>query len=179
MLVLKGGQMNLWEQILPEELRKLPKELEVIDKILEDQCFFEPYLKKFNTKIGRPTVKVETYIRMMFLKTCYQFGYETLVSEVSDSISWRRFCHLAKDEKVPHSTTLIKLNKKYGSIIMDELNQALLVKANNEKIIRGKKLRIDTTVVESNIHHPSDTSEAFPLNRTPLSVTGSLFRRIA
>ncbi len=80
--------MTIWEQILLKELLKPPKELQTIDEILDDPRFFEPYIKRFNTKIGRPTVKVETYIRMMYLKFRYQLGYETLVNEVSDSISW-------------------------------------------------------------------------------------------
>ncbi|GEM_PF-2224718 len=60
------------------------------------------------------------------------------------------------DRKGSHSTTLIKLTKKYGSEVVDQLNQLLLQKAREQKIIRGRKLRVDTTVVESNIHHPTD-----------------------
>ena len=83
MLVLKDGQITIWEYILPKEVQVLSKELQKIDEILDDPIFFEPYLKKFNVRIGRPSVKVETYIRMMYLKFRYQLGYETLVKEVS------------------------------------------------------------------------------------------------
>lgn len=98
MLKLKEGQITIWEQILPEELLTLPEELQTIDNILDDPRFFEPYINRFNSKIGRPTIKVETYIRMMYLKFRYQLGYETLVKEVSDSIKWRRFCHISLAE---------------------------------------------------------------------------------
>lgn len=156
MLVLKDGQITIWEQILPKEIQVLSEELQKVDEILDDPRFFEPYLERFNTKIGRPTVKVETYIRMMYLKFRYQLGYETLVKEVSDSISWRRFCRIGLDKTVPHSTTLIKLTKKYGPELIDELNRLLLKKAMDQKLIRGRKLRVDTTVIESDIHHPTD-----------------------
>jgi IS5 family transposase len=59
---------------------------------------------------------------------------------------------------MPHYTTLIKLTKKYGDEIMEKLNQALVEEAREKKIILGRKLRCDTTVVESNIHYPTDAS---------------------
>jgi len=57
--------LTIWEEILPEELQQLPEELQTIDKILDDPRFFKPYLERFNTKIGRPTVKMETYIQTL------------------------------------------------------------------------------------------------------------------
>lgn len=156
MLVLRNNQITIWEQILPKELQVLPEELQRIDELLDDDRFFKPYLERFNTRTGRPTVEVETYIRMMYLKFRYQLGYETLVKEVSDSISWRKFCRIGLEKEVPHSTTLIKLSKKYGPELIDELNRLLLEKARDQKLIRGRKLRIDTTVIETDIHHPTD-----------------------
>ena len=156
MLVLKNGQMTVWDELLPKEVKALSEELQKIDEILDDQSFFEPFIERFNTKIGRPSIKVETYIRMMYLKHRYQLGYETLVKEVSDSISWRRFCRIDLTLKVPHDSTLIKLTHKYGPEIIDELNNLLLEKAKDQKLIRGRKLRVDTTVIESGIHYPND-----------------------
>jgi len=153
----KAMQRELWMGWLPEEMLKLGEELSFIDKVLSDEKFFEPFREKFNTRIGRPTVPVEVYVRLMYLKTRYGLGYETLVKEVSDSISWRVFCKISLSEKVPDSTTLIKLTKKYGDII-EELNSLLLQKAKEEKVIRSKKVRVDTTMVEANIHYPTDAS---------------------
>jgi len=51
---------------------------------------------------------------LMYLKHRYHLGYETLVSEVADSLSWRRFCRLALDAEAPHSTTLLKLTRRFG-----------------------------------------------------------------
>jgi IS5 family transposase len=79
------------------------------------------------------------------------------VKEVKDSLAWRRFCHLSLDEKIPESSTLIKLTHKYGGETVKALNAALVLKLKESKVVRGKKLRIDTTVVESDIHYPTDT----------------------
>src|SRR5208337_5015153 len=84
--------------------------------------------------------------------------YETLVKEVSDSFAWRRFCHLSFEDTVPDDTTLIKLTKKYGENTLSELNDAVVLKLRAEKVIRGRKLRLDTTVTEADIHYPTDTS---------------------
>jgi len=53
---------------------------------------------------------------------------------------------------------LIKLNQKYGEDTIKELNKLLMRKLTERKVIRGKKLRVDTTVVESNVHYPTDAN---------------------
>lgn len=158
MLVVKVPQQGLLETLLPPEVLELNKELAIVDMILDDNRFIEPFLVNFKTTTGRPTTSVESYLRLMYLKYRYQMGYETLVKEVSDSIKWRRFCHIPLEQKVPHYTTLIKLTHLYGAETIAELNQLLVQKAAEEKIIRGRKLRVDTTVVPSDIHYPTDAS---------------------
>lgn len=150
-------QPSLWESVLPPELFQMNEELTQVDKLLDDERFLIPFQKKFDSKIGRPTTAVATYLRMMYLKYRYQMGYEVLVKEVSDSFAWRRFCHLSLEEKVPESSTLIKLTHKYGDETVKALNEALVLKLKESRLVRGKKLRIDTTVVESDIHYPTDT----------------------
>lgn len=150
-------QPSLWESVLPPELFQMNEELTQVDKLLDDERFLTPFQKKFDVKIGRPTTAVATYLRMMYLKYRYQMGYEVLVKEVSDSFAWRRFCHLSLEEKVPESSTLIKLTHKYGEETVKALNEALVLKLKESRVVRGKKLRIDTTVVESDIHYPTDT----------------------
>ncbi len=157
MLRLDNKQPSLWESVLPPELFEMSEELTKIDKILDDERFFAPFMEKFYSRVGRPTVPVATYLRIMYLKRRYKLGYETLVKEVNDSFTWRLFCHIPLNSRVPDDTTLIKLTKKYGEDTLDELNDALTLKLKEEKVIKGKKLRMDTTVTEANIHYPTDT----------------------
>jgi IS5 family transposase len=133
------------------------EELTRVDTLFDDERFFAPFRERFGTRMGRPTTAVTTYLGMMYLKHRYQLGYEVLVKEVKDSFAWRRFCHLSLDDRVPDSTTLIKLTHKYGEDTVRALNDALVLKLKEGKVVRGRKLRIDTTVVESDIHHPTDT----------------------
>ena len=158
MLRLSHDQPSLWESVLPPELFRMSEELAQVDRLLDDERFFAPFRERFYTRVGRPTIPIATYLRMMYLKRRYELGYETLVKEVKDSFTWRCFCHLSLEDSVPDDTTLIKLTHKYGEDTVRDLNDTLVLKLKEKKVIRGKKLRIDTTVVEANIHYPTDTS---------------------
>ncbi len=157
MLRLDNARVSLWESVLPPELFEMSEELAKIDRILSDERFFAPFVERFHTRVGRPSTPVATYLRMMCLKRRFKLSYETLVKEVSDSLMWRRFCHLSLEDPVPDDKTLIKLTQKYGKDTLQELNDALVLKLKEEKVIRGRKLRVDTMVTEANIHYPTDT----------------------
>jgi IS5 family transposase len=93
----------------------------------------------------------------MFLKFRYRLGYETLCVEVVDSISWRRFTRIGMDGRVPHPTTLMKITTRCGSEVIEQLNEALLAKAHEGKLLRVGKVRADTTVVSANVQRPTDS----------------------
>jgi IS5 family transposase len=159
MLVLKESpQTQIYETLLPSELCKLNDELSKVSFLLDNENFLDPFIAGFKTTIGRPTVPVQTYLRIMYLKYRHGLGYETLVEQIRDSIMWRIFCRIPFDKPIPHSTTLIKLTKKYGPGVIENLNQVLVNEAREKKLVLGRKLRCDTTVVEANIHYPTDAS---------------------
>jgi IS5 family transposase len=152
-----GDQVSLWEAVLPEELQRLPEELGRIDALLDDPVFFGPFEPFFDPRVGRPSTPMETYLRLMFLKHRYRLGYETLCREVADSFTWRRFCRIPFDGSVPHPTTLMKLTTRCGSVAVDGLNEALLAKAVEAKVVRTARVRVDTTVVPANVAYPTDS----------------------
>jgi IS5 family transposase len=100
---------------------------------------------------------MEVYLRLMFLKFRYRLGYETLCREVADSITWRRFCRIPLDGRVPHPTTLMKLTTRCGTAAVDGCNEALLAKAAEAKLLRTARLRADTTVVPADVCYPTDS----------------------
>ena len=157
MLRLRDGQTTLWDQTFPPGVGELSEELTAIDTLLADEQFLEPFRRRLASKIGRPTIPMETYVRLMYLKHRYGLGYETLVKEVADSISWRRFCRIALGGDVPHSTTLIKLTRRCGPELFEELNRTLLGEAVRRKLLRSRRLRVDTTVMEADVRYPTDS----------------------
>jgi IS5 family transposase len=152
-----GDQASLVEAVLPPELLRLPVELQRVDALLDDPAFLEPFAGFFDPRIGRPSTPMETYLRLMFLKFRYRLGYEALCQEVSDSIAWRRFCRIPLEGSVPHPTTLMKLTTRCGADAVAGLNETVLVKAGEAKLVRTSKLRADTTVVPSNVSYPTDS----------------------
>ena len=152
-----SDQPTLWDAILPSELLVLPAELARVDALLEDPVFFTPFVRYFDPVIGRPSIPMETYLRMMFLKFRYRLGFEALCREVGDSISWQRFCRIPLGIRVPHPTTLMKLTSRCGDAAVAGLNEALLTKAAGQKLLRTDKVRADTTVVCADVGYPTDS----------------------
>jgi transposase, IS5 family len=152
-----NDQPTLWDAILPSELLVLPVELGRVDALLDDPVFFAPFAPYFDARIGRPSIPMETYLRLMFLKFRYRLGYESLCREVADSISWQRFCRIPFGTRVPHPTTLMKITTRCGDDAVAGLNEALLARAAAEKLLRTDKVRADTTVVEAAVAYPTDS----------------------
>jgi IS5 family transposase len=167
-------QTTIWELLLPEEARRLPAELAAVDAYLDDERFIAPWRTLFSKRLGRPSVPVDTLLRLLYLKHRYGLGYETLCREVGDSISWRRFCRIGLDRPVPHPTTLVKLVRRAGPEVIQELNAALVEKLAAGKLLRARKLRVDTTVVEADIDYPTDAD----LLEGAVRKLGGLVRRI-
>jgi IS5 family transposase len=167
-------QPSLWEALLPEELKRLPAELAQVDAFLDDERFIAPWRALFDRRLGRPSVPIDTLLRLLYLKHRYQLGYESLCKEVSDSIGWRRFCRIGLDRPVPHPTTLVKLVRRAGPEVVEELNAALVAKLAQGKLLRGRKLRVDTTVVEADIDYPTDAD----LLERAVRKVGGLVRRL-
>jgi hypothetical protein len=101
MLRTTNPHPSLWEAILPSELLGLPAELARVDQLLDDPAFWQPFRAHFDPIIGRPSIPIETHLRMMFLKFRYRLGYELLCREVADSISWQQCCRIPWAARCP------------------------------------------------------------------------------
>jgi IS5 family transposase len=132
-------------------------ELGRVDALLDDERFFAPFREFFDPGFGRPSIPIETYLRLMFLKSRYRLGYETLCREVTDSISWQRFCRIGVGARVPHPTTLMKITTRCGSDVVDQLNDVLIAKAVESRLVKTNRVRADTTVVEADVRYPTDS----------------------
>jgi hypothetical protein len=138
----------LWDDALAVEVRELPDDLAALDGLLADPGLLAPIVEHWRREIvetrravltdGRPTIAMETYIRLMVLKQRYRWGYRTLVAEVSDSIHLRRFCRISLSERVPEESTVRKLTRRIGAETVNELTRVLIVKATREKRFRGR-----------------------------------------
>lgn len=147
---------TLFEEFLPKTLFELTPELVEIDLLLNNPVFEEPIISKFNTLLGRPTVPVRVFIRMMVLKFYLCVSYEDLSVVVTKTPMYKRFCHIPMEMDAPTDTAMMKITKKYGEEIIRELNDNFILELRKSKIIKGRKIRVDSTVIESNIAYPTD-----------------------
>jgi len=158
------------DPLLPIGVGELPADLREIDALLGDPALVLPIaahwqreaeVRGYSTAaIGRPTIPMQTYVRLMVLKQCSRWGYETLVREVSDSIHLRRFCLIALGERLPDESTIRKLTRRLGAQTVTELCRAVIVAAASERRFRPRAVRIDSTVVEADVRYPTDAGLA-------------------
>jgi transposase, IS5 family len=170
-LTLWAGQAeSLWDEALPVEVRQLPEDLAALDGLLSDPDVLAPLVAHWRREVaetrravltdGRPTIAMETFVRLMVLKQRYRWGYRTLVAEVSDSIHLRRFCRISLSARVPDESTIKKLTRRIGAETVSELTRALIATATREKRFRARAVRVDSTVVEADIKYPTDSGLA-------------------
>jgi len=88
----------------------------------------------------------------MVLKHIRNWSYGVLAREVRANLVYRQFTRLGH-HRMPHAKTLGKLDCCWPTVVQ-QLHQRVVAQAQAEKVIRGNKLRVDTTVVETNIHYP-------------------------
>jgi len=152
-----GPGPSLWEALLPPEALVMPEELARVGELLDDPAFFEPFRPYFHPSAGRKSVPMETFLRLMYLKYRYRVGFESLCREVTDSVSWCRFCRVPLGGHVPDHSTLKKIAKRCGPGAVEALNRALLEKAATNKVLKTSCLRADTTVVPADVAYPTDS----------------------
>src|SRR5262249_437984 len=105
---------------------------------------------------GRHQTSAEVVLRMLILKHIRNWNYEALEREGRANVVYRSFCRIGM-EKVPDARTLVRLGQGVGREGVGELDGRRVAMAQERKVIRGRKMRVDTTVVESNIHYPTDS----------------------
>ena len=170
MTLLADQPECLWDDVLQVEVKELPADLAALDVLLADHELLGPLVERWRQEFeqtgravlteGRPTIALETFVRLMVLKQRYRWGYRTLVAEVSDSIHLRWFCRISLTERVPDESTVRKLTRRIGAETVAELTRALIVQAVREKRFRPRAARIDSTVIEADVKYPTDSGLA-------------------
>jgi IS5 family transposase len=166
-LRLEAGQvLSLWDEVLPIEARELPEDLARIDALVSDPGLLAPIRGHWDGEAeasgrsavghGRPTIAMDSYVRLMVIKQRTGWGYETLVREVSDSLHLRRFCLIGLDRRVPDESTVRKLTRRLGHETVEEITRLVIAKAQRETRFVGRAVRVDSTVIEADIRYPSD-----------------------
>ena len=162
MLRERYAPMNLFE-LVPALSLALDPVLSQLDHVLDDDTLFQAVkaalARRFPRTLldGRPSTPVEVLLRMLVVKHLYGWSYEATESWVSDSLVLRQFCRVYA-EPVPDDTTLLRWANLIQPATLHHLLDHVVTLARSLKVTRGRKLRIDGTVVSTNIHHPTDST---------------------
>ena len=114
--------------------------------------------KTAKCRAGAQGMTAEQVIRMTIIKQMFEFSYQDLAFHIVDSVSLRRFCRIGIADKGFKKSVLCKNIKALSSETWEAINRCIVQYSQDQGIERGRQVRIDCTVVESNIHAPSDST---------------------
>ena len=143
---------DLWEPWMrhADEALNDDRLLEIIQAELSKRC------KKSKT-CGRPGTTAEVVLRMLLLKHMRGWSFEGVTREVRANLVYREFTGIGGG-KVPDDKTMGRLARQMGPQAIETLHQRMVMIAVERKVVEGRRMRVDTTVVETNIHYPTDST---------------------
>jgi transposase, IS5 family len=157
---------------LPDQLELVPafhahvrsRELEAMSQILDAHPEAARWVLddlvggQVSSQKGRKGMSGEQVLRVLLVKQLGSFSYDELAFHLADSASYRAFCRIGSMDEIPTSKTLQRNVKKVQALTLERINVLLIEHAIAAEIEDGNKIRVDCTVVETNIHDPSDSS---------------------
>lgn len=157
-------QLSFGDGLIAEEMTDLYEPwMQQADEVLDDEELVNLVQQELSKRIrksktrGRPGTPADVVLRLLLLKHIRDWSYQVLVREVRANLVYRSFTHIGA-AAVPDDKTLGRLGRQLGPDTIKDLHKRLVEIAKDNQIIRGKKMRVDTTVVATNIHFPTDSS---------------------
>lgn len=183
MIRLRPQQPSLWAGVLGEEVEDLWEPwMREADRVLEDEALVERVYEAQGERQeqsrarGRPQTPAEVVLRLLLWKHVRNWSYEVLEREVRANLVYRSFTRIGT-EKVPEAKTLARIGQALGPEVIRDLQERLVEMARQTGIVPGRKMRVATTVVETNIHYPTASSlrgdGARVLTRTMKKIEGA------
>jgi len=156
-------QRSVWEVVLPDADKLWPADLRRIDALLEDEAVLEPIVTALEARWaqsrrrGRPGTPANVVLRMLVLKHLYRWSYDELEREVRTNLVFRAFAQVGADA-VPDAKTILKIARVLGPEVLQQVHTHVVELAVAQGVTKGRRLRIDTTVVETHVHYPTDST---------------------
>jgi IS5 family transposase len=157
------AQRTLVEVLLPDADKLWDPILRHIDLLLDDDDLVDSVTgtlarrHPLSARRGRLGTPAAVVLRMLVLKHLYDWSFDECEREVRGSLVYRAFCRI-DGERVPDAKTLIRLTHVLDGPVLKQLLERLVELGHERRVIHGRRLRVDTTVVETNIHYPTDSA---------------------
>ena len=156
-------ERSLFEVLLPDGHKLWPEWLRRIDTLLEDEAVIETVAQAMEARWphsrrrGRLGTPADVVLRMLILKHLFDWSYDDLEREVRANLVYRAFTRIDAGE-VPDAKTILKIARALGPDVVEQLHRQVVDVAKRAGVTHGRRFRIDTTVVETNVHYPTDSS---------------------
>jgi IS5 family transposase len=137
--------------------------MRIADEILDDEELIEPVYEALRRRRpksatrGRKGTPAEVALRMLALKHMRNWSFDVVEREVRANLVYRVFTRVGA-EKVPDAKTLARIEAALGSEVFQKVQGRIVGIAKERRAVEGRKMRVDTTVTETNIHYPTDSS---------------------
>lgn len=148
---------------VPELAGQTDPVLRALDHLLDDDPLFQQVKADLGRRYpqtlchGRHSTPVEVILRLLVSKHLYNWSYSETEQRVADSLVLRWFCRVYF-RRVPDATTLLRWAHTIRPATLHALNDRVVQLAWQARVTQGRKLRLDGTVVQTAIHHPTDSS---------------------
>jgi IS5 family transposase len=160
----RSSQYSFGDGLIAEQTSELWEPwMRQADQVLEDEqlinAVYEGLVKrhaKSRTR-GRLGIPAEIVLRMLLLKHIRNWSFVVVEREVRANLVYREFTRVGA-AKVPDAKTLGRQARALGPEVIKQIHERMVALALEKKIIQGRRMRVDTTVVETNIHYPTDST---------------------
>ncbi len=163
MVQRRQRERSLFEVLLPDGHKLWPDWLRKIDTLLEDEAVIEVVAQALEARWpqsrrrGRPGTPAEVVIRLLILKHLFDWSYDDLEREVRANLVYRMFTRIDAGD-VPDAKTILKIARALGPAVIEQLHRQVVEVAKRAGVTHGRRFRIDTTVVATNVHYPTDST---------------------
>lgn len=164
MIEMRRRQLSFGDGLIAEEVEDLREAwMNHADRVLQDEelvaAVYEALAKRRpkSRSRGRPGTPAEVVLRLLILKHIRNWSYEVVEREVRANLVYRDFTRVG-GAKMPDAKTMGRWGVALGPEVIKQVHERIVRIAQAKGVTEGRRMRVDTTVVETNIHYPTDSS---------------------
>jgi IS5 family transposase len=164
MIEMRRVQLSFGDGLIAEEVSDLREDwMEHADQVLADDeivaAVYDALAKRHpkSRSRGRLGAPAEVVLRLLVLKHIRNLSYAALEREVRANLVYRDFTRVG-GRKMPDAKTMGRWGLAIGPQVLRQIHDRMVKIAHDNGVVAGRRMRVDTTVVETNIHHPTDST---------------------
>ena len=164
MIKMRRAQLSFGDGLIADEVEDLCEDwMKHADDVLGDEqlvaTVYEALAKRRpkSRSRGRPATPAEVVLRLLILRRVRNWSYNVLEREVRANLVYRKFTHVGA-AKMPDAKTMGGWGRALGPQVIKQVHERIVQIAQAKKVVEGRRMRVDTTVTETNIHYPTDSS---------------------